>query len=92
MPKITLPQKNIILEVAHGANLMASLQKSNIPVASSCLGDGICGKCQMLVLGNVESPAEIEIGTLQRNKMDDDQRLSCQIAVTSDLTVTTTYW
>lgn len=92
MPKITLPQKNIILEVAPSANLMASLREYDIPVASSCLGDGICGKCQMVIVGDVKEPAEVEIQTLQRNKISIGSRLSCQIAVTSDLTVTTTYW
>ena len=53
MPKIHLPQKNLILEVHAGANLMKTLLDAGIPVASSCLGDGICGKCRLMTEGEV---------------------------------------
>ena len=92
MPKITLPQKNIILEVTANTNLMAVLRENLIPVASSCLGDGICGKCHMNVVGLGTAPLELELLTLQRNKIAEGSRLSCQITIENDLTVTTSYW
>ena len=93
MPKIHLPQKNLVIDVASGTNLMKALLDSGAPVASSCLGDGICGKCRMHVSGPLIMPANIlEAETLSRNTAKDGERLSCQIIVTSDLEVTTTYW
>lgn len=92
MPKIYVPQKNMTLEVTAGENLMQALQMADIAVASSCLGDGICSMCRMTVEGNVAEASELEIRTLQRNKLDAPNRLSCQIVVNFDLTVTTTYW
>ena len=92
MPKITLPQKNIILEVVAHSNLMAALRENQIPVASSCLGDGICGKCHVSVTGFIANPDELELQTLQRNNIPAGCRLSCQIAVVDDLTLSTSYW
>ncbi len=92
MPKISLPQKNITLEVALHVNLMEVLRKNNIPVASSCLGEGICGKCRMIIQGALALPLELEMQTLNRNKISMDERLACQITVTSNLALSTTYW
>jgi 2Fe-2S ferredoxin len=93
MPSINVPQKNLVLQVNTGENLMLALQKAGVPVASSCLGEGICSMCKMNVQGNLADPKELEIRTLKRNKLTDSAiRLSCQIQVTSDITVITSYW
>ena len=92
MPKIIIPQKNKILTVLAGSNLMKVLQLQNIPVASSCLGDGICGKCRMKIQGQVADATELEMQTKERNKIPLTERLACQISMESDLTVTTDYW
>jgi 2Fe-2S ferredoxin len=93
MPNINVPQKNLVLKVADGENLMAALQNADIPVASSCLGEGICSMCKMKVLGVSSKPSDLETRTLLRNKVQDPEvRLSCQIQVVEDLTVETTYW
>ncbi len=92
MPKIHLPQKNLTLEVASGAPLMESLLAAGVPVASSCLGDGICGKCRVHVVGTVTAATPLENETLKRNSADANKRLSCQIKVQEDIKVTTSYW
>ena len=92
MPTIHIPQKNLTLTVARGENLMQALQSAGLPVASSCLGDGICSMCKMTIEGAVPPPSELEVRTATRNKLSPSERLSCQIPVTSNLTVTTTYW
>lgn len=96
MPLVKLPQKKLTLEAPLGANLMRFLLDNNIPVASSCLGDGICSKCRVKV--KVPGPvygsgvSDLERTTLQRNRCGTDERLSCQITIEIDLEVTTTYW
>ena len=91
MPRITIPQKNLSIDAPTGSQLMQVLLDHQVPVASSCKGDGICSKCAMSVSpkGN---PSQQEIETLQRNKKDRTLRLSCQVVVDQDLTVSTTYW
>ena len=73
---------------------MRFLLGHQIPVASSCLGDGICSKCRVRVPGNTASSpvSEIELNTLKRNKCAEDERLSCQITIESDLEVYANYW
>ena len=92
MPKVSIPQKNLVLECKVGENLMDVLIAAGLPVASSCLGEGICSKCKV----NIEPVGQtsgLEIKTMSRNKVDmGTHRLSCQISVENELTVTTTYW
>lgn len=72
-------------------NLMDLLIENNLPVASSCLGEGICSKCAMEV--NPEGTrSELEIITMAKNKKDPTDRLSCQVLITKDITVRTGYW
>jgi 2Fe-2S ferredoxin len=92
MPKITVPQKQMTIDVESGSNLMNSLLEAGLPVASSCHGDGICSMCRMKIDGAVDSPTDFESETLRRNKCAEGERLSCQVAVTADITVSTKYW
>ncbi len=92
MPKIQLPQKNLALPVADGDNLMQALLIGGVPVASSCLGEGICGKCRLQVIGRTNKPSALETETLKRNQAEISERLSCQLVVSDDLVVTSTYW
>ena len=91
MPKVIVPQKNLTLETTVGKNLMDLLIEHQIPVASSCQGDGICSKCavKMIPVGN---PSEAEIMTLKRNNLDSSYRLSCQYKITTDISIQTGYW
>lgn len=91
MPQIYVPQKNMTIQAKLGENLMQCLLAAGLPVASSCLGEGICSMCKMTVVGTVSAPSELESRTLTRNKLV-GQRLSCQILIQNDLTVSTSYW
>ncbi len=92
MPKITIKQKNLTLDAAIGSNLMTYLQSQNVAVASSCLGDGICGKCKMKILGNLPASNPLEAKILMRNQANEAERLACQVTIEGDLEVETTYW
>lgn len=92
MPKVSIPQKNLVLECQPGENLMDVLIAAGLPVASSCLGEGICSKCKVQV-----TPAgkalDLEIKTMTRNKVDLlTHRLSCQFFIDTDVSVETSYW
>lgn len=91
MAKVSLPQINLILEAHEGENLMDLLIHHQIPVASSCQGDGVCSKCAVRVLP-VGQPSELETKTLKRNNLDENYRLSCQYRIKEDISVETGYW
>ena len=92
MPKISIPQKNLSFNVENNSNLMNSLLDAGLPVASSCHGEGICSMCKVKIKGAANKPENFELETLARNKCQADERLSCQVLVTEDLTVTAKYW
>ncbi len=91
MPAIKIPQKNKIISVESGKNLMDALLEAELPVASSCHGQGVCSKC-FVTVSPIGTHTELELKTLEKNKLDLSKRLCCQIFVTNDLSVETTYW
>lgn len=91
MPTLKIPQKKLELTVESGKNLMDALIEGGLPVASSCLGEGICSKCSVMMTP-AGSPTELEVRTMERNKVPADRRLCCQVFVEHDLVVETTYW
>jgi len=94
MAHIHCPQLKKAFSLNPSLSLMDNLLEHKIPVASSCKGDGICGKCHMTVLstGKIPPPLEIEKNTIERNQIPGGQRLSCQLYLSQDVSVQTTYW
>ncbi|MCC6138561.1 MAG: (2Fe-2S)-binding protein [Bdellovibrionaceae bacterium] len=91
--KVELPQLNKILTAEKDANLFKTLKEAQVPIASSCKGDGVCGKCVVRVeSGTLPPPGTLELTLMDKYKLDHDQRISCQCAITSDLKLSTTYW
>ncbi len=83
---------------------MKSILNAGLPVASSCNGDGVCSKCKMTVTEEppfadgtalekpLSPPGEIERFLLTKFKLKSPLRISCQVQVTCDISVETTYW
>ena len=95
MPKIRFTKPRPDLEVPLGANLMQALLADGLPVASSCGGDGVCGKCRLEIVEGRErlSPeTDLEIFLRERHSIPKGSRVSCQIEVLGDITVNATYW
>ena len=95
MPQILIPKFNKSLVVEQGANLMDELLKAGLPVASSCDGDGVCGKCRIKILKGAENLGkrnEIEIFLMEQNSYSTEFRISCQTQVLGDIEVDATYW
>lgn len=97
MPKIEFVRfRRAPLEVEDGSNLMRSLLSSGIPVASSCQGDGVCGKCALRVLAKTgvlpdRTPLEKEL-LIKANRDHAEYRISCQLQLTQDILVDADYW
>jgi 2Fe-2S ferredoxin len=83
------------VQVSQGDNLMQSLLKNQVPVASSCNGDGVCAKCKVIIVSGKENLSlqnEVEIQLREKFQLRSDQRVSCQTQVLGDVLVDTTYW
>jgi ferredoxin, 2Fe-2S len=96
VPTISFAKKNrsdISCQV--GDNLMKTLLKFDVPVASSCGGDGVCAKCRIkIVIGkeNLSQPSELELRLLSKSFGNDEDRISCQTQVIGDITIDAGYW
>jgi 2Fe-2S ferredoxin len=97
MPKISFAKNNRAdIEAPEGANLMQVLLGAEVPVASSCHGDGVCAKCRLEIVQGIESlndRNETEEFLAERFSLKKNQRVSCQVLVgTQDLIIDATYW
>lgn len=95
MAKIYFKKNYPPLDIDSSSSLMDGLRNSGMPVASSCGGEGICGKCRIdIILGhNNLSPINDKEEILRaRQNFTANQRLSCQCFVLGDVTLDTTYW
>ena len=96
MPLIHFAKKNrASLSVDHSANLMKSLLAHDLPVASSCHGEGVCAKCRVSVVQGADhlSPAsELELHLIKKNNIPKGIRISCQVQVLGDVEIDTGYW
>jgi ferredoxin, 2Fe-2S len=97
MPKVsfTSQKKRADFEVSTGDNLMKALLNHGHPVASSCLGEGVCSKCRIEILSganNLSAETQLEIDLKARNKIDRNCRISCQTHILGDIKIDTPYW
>ncbi|HAG91842.1 MAG TPA: hypothetical protein DCL41_08220 [Bdellovibrionales bacterium] len=95
MPLISFQKQHAPIFCENGDNLMATLRKNQMPVASSCQGDGVCGKCKIQVYGgesHLSPPNDTELFLRQRYHLAPNERISCQTQVLGDILIDTTYW
>lgn len=95
MPQIRFSKNRPAVDVPAGVNLMRALLDAGVPVASSCNGAGVCGKCKVQVPRGGENLSPIsddEIFILEKNGIGKGLRISCQCLVQGDVTVDTSYW
>lgn len=95
MPKVTFLPSLKSIEVPEGTSLFDAAKLAGLPVASSCMADNVCGRCNMQVLEgerHLSRQEETELKLLRRDKKPLTDRISCMALVLGDCTVTTTYW
>ncbi len=93
MFKIKIPQLNKTITADPHQTLMSTLLRHEVPVASSCNGDGICGKCVLQVKSEQEVPdTELAQKLRHKHQWQPSQKASCQVVVDHDITVHSTYW
>ena len=95
MPTITLHKSGRAISVAMGENLMQALLAAQIPVASSCHGDGVCAKCRVKIISSpshLTANTRLETELRLKHQIPANERLACQADVLGDVTVDTDYW
>jgi ferredoxin, 2Fe-2S len=76
-------------------SIFTALRRNGFPIASSCLGDGVCAKCRITILRGAEhvtAPTAIEEKLIGQNAIENNIRLACQAGAEGDTEITTTYW
>jgi len=85
-----------MLEPEHGESLFETLRRCDQPVASSCRGNVVCGRCIVRVIDGAQNLSTMdseERAVLVREGAADDERLACRAYVEGgEVTLTTGYW
>ena len=83
---ITHAGRQTAMEVKAGVNLLTVLQNAGVSVSFPCNGNHTCGKCRVMVTGDVTPMSEQERNLL--GDAADKLRLACFINVLGDCNVT----
>lgn len=95
MAKVRFAKPIAEFEIDTRQTLMEALLAHGLPVASSCKGDGICGKCKIEILEGAENlnpKTSAEVVLSERLRFSSTQRLSCQAKAHGDVKIDTAYW
>ena len=79
------PEKSI--SVPAGGKLLSTLASKNIYLASACGGGGTCAECKCQVTDGGGSILSTEQSHFNYKQQTDNWRLSCQVAVKSDMKI-----
>lgn len=93
--KISFQKNHNPIECELNENLMFELLRNEIPVASSCFGEGVCAKCRVQIIegANHLSAVSAHEEFLQKKfQLQSDERISCQTQVLGDIKIDTKYW
>jgi len=71
------------VEVERGESVLAAAQKAGIYISSLCGGDGICGKCRVILHGGEIQSKPTTL--LDRDEIRENYILACQSTVQGDL-------
>ncbi|MGE8206525.1 2Fe-2S iron-sulfur cluster-binding protein [Heyndrickxia sp. NPDC080065] len=87
MPKVTVPGQGTF-EVEEGKKLVLALEDNGINILHRCGGNAKCTTCRVEMLaGEFCDLTIIEKKAIYDNGIEDHLRLSCQVRVSSDISV-----
>lgn len=76
-------------------NLMKVLLENSVPVASSCHGEGVCGKCKIRIVNGAENLSKstgLEEFLVEKYNLEKNFRISCQTLIQGNIEIDTSYW
>jgi ferredoxin len=83
------------LRPRHDECLLDAAWRADVPLASSCGGQGVCGDCVVQIVEGAENllpPDDVEHAWLQRRERPANVRLACRLRVRGPAVVSTGYW
>ena len=83
--EVTFLPHNRKIRVNDGETLLRAAMAAGVHVNASCGGEGVCGKCRVMIEDGIVSGGESE--RLSAEDLENGYRLACQAVVKSDLTV-----
>ena len=95
LPLVTFQPSGRSLELAPGETLLAAVRRAGLPLGSSCDGDGVCGRCGVIILAGADalSPeGPLEARVKAANRVAASERLACLATVSGDVVVTARNW
>lgn len=75
-----LPQERQ-LSVACGSRFLDAVLDAGISLDLPCGGEGVCGKCRVIVLEGVSPPNDVERDSLPAEELNRGVRLACQLTI-----------
>ena len=73
------------VEVAAGSSVMDAARLAGVGIASTCGGEGSCGRCRVTLLGpDLPAPSEADLRFLSPAEIGMGQRLACRTPVTAE--------
>jgi ferredoxin len=93
--QVRFPAQGCSVRVPSGTLLIDAVRGANLPIASACRADGLCGRCGVAILAGhdgIDAETVEETRCKERNRIDPSLRLACRIRVCADLSVTAPYW
>jgi ferredoxin len=94
-PEIRFQPGARTIRVEPGTSVLEAARAAGLPIASACGAKSLCGRCGVVVVAgasNLPPEDERERNVKLRNRIDENQRLACRLAVAGDVEVTATYW
>ncbi len=94
-PLVRFPSRDRSIRVPVGTPLIDAVRDAGLPIARSCGGEGLCGRCGVKILAgaaDVATEQRDEVDAKARNRVDGDLRLACRVHVRADLAVAAPYW
>ena len=73
--------------VLKGTGLVEAAAGAGIALDLPCGGEGLCGKCRVVIRSGVGPPGPVERSTLSERELDEGVRLACQSSVAGPMTV-----
>ena len=75
------------IAVRPGTRLVDAAMDAGVPLDMPCGGEGVCGKCRVVVRRGIGPPGPAEQDTLSQEDLDQGVRLACQTSVDGSMTV-----
>jgi len=83
--KVTFLPHNISIEMDAGQTVIRAAMEAGVHINASCGGDGVCGKCRVIVeQGNIEGGLSEHLDQQDREK---GYRLACKAQLTEDVVI-----